>query len=315
MNALTREALAWAAGHHNTMSTIVLRSCGVTRAQQRKLITEGILERISDGVYRFTGASADELSLCSAACSHPIGLVVAGPTAGRLWGLRRLPKDDLVHVIAPPATNPISAPWLAPYRTSMLDPGDIVYRDDGIALTSPPRTAVDLCRWLSVDDLRSVIDQIEHEHKGSAATMRRVATMLDTPGRPWARRFLDVLDDRAAGRAPESHGESRVLAALRARGLVDVEPQRWLDLPGWGRIRLDAAVDRIRWGIEIDGHGDHFTELGAARDRDRDLICDAIGWRVSRIATVSLQRAFRTSIDRLMAVYYRRCLEFSGDAA
>lgn len=315
MSALTRESLAWAATHHNTLSTIVLRSCGVTKAQQHRLVNEGILERITDGVYRFTGSLPTELTLCRAACSHRSGLVVAGPTAGRIWKSRRMPYDHLVHVIAPPASHPITAPWLVPYRTSMLDPGDITYREDGIAVTSPPRTAVDLSRWLSADDLRSVIDQYVHEGKGTAATMRRIAEQLNTRGRPWARRFLDVLDDRAAGRPPESHGESLVLAELRARGLADVQAQRWLDLPGWGRIRLDAAVDRIRWGIEIDGHGDHFTEIGGARDRDRDLVCDAIGWRVSRVATLSLNNSFRTSIDRLMAVYHRRCSEFLGDAA
>ena len=72
-------------------------------------------------------------------------------------------RDGLVHVIAPPHSHPIKAPWLRPYRTALLDPADIsVRRSDGIALTSPARTAVDLARWLRADDLRSVIDQIEH---------------------------------------------------------------------------------------------------------------------------------------------------------
>ena len=144
-----------------------------------------------------------------AACAHPSGLVIAGPTAGRLWGLRRMPKDGLIHVIAPPRSHPASVPWLQPYRTSMLDPADIAHRDaEGIHLTSPSRTAVDLTRWLNDDQLRSVIDQVEHDGMGLASTMRRVGESLDTPGRPWARRFLDVLADRAGG-TRASDGESR----------------------------------------------------------------------------------------------------------
>ncbi len=315
MSAINEEALVWAADHHSTLTTERIRACGITSSQQRRLVSQGVLVRLADGTYRCVGMAPSLPALCVAASAHPKGLVVAGPTAGILWGLRRMPRDGLVHVIAPPMSHPIGAPWLRAYRTALLDPADIVRRDDGIVITSPPRTAVDLARWLPDDDLRSVIDQIEHLRLAQAVTMRRVAMLLDTRGRPWARRFLDVLDRRASGGTRESHGESLVVNALRDRGVADLESQRWLTVPHWGRVRLDAAVERLRWGIEIDGHPEHFSEQGAARDRERDLACDAIGWRVSRIAQLSLDRSFRTSIDRLMAVYLRRVDDIGRDAA
>ena len=109
---------------------------------------------------------------------------------------------------------------------------------------------------------------------------------------------------------------TRVVAALTGRGIL-VTPQRWLDVPNYGRIRLDACVEAIRWGVEIDGHPRHFTEEGGARDRERDLACDAIGWRVNRVATLSLQRDFGRAIDLLEQAYFRRCREQSSmrDAA
>ena len=75
------------------------------------------------------------------------------------------------------------------------------------------------------------------------------------------------------------------------------------------RVRLDASVDRIRWGVEVDVYPSHFTEDGGSKDRERDLACDAIGWRVSRVARPALQRDFNLAIDRLMKVFERRCLE------
>ena len=315
MSAINEEALIWAADHHSTLTTERIRACGITSSQQRRLIADGVLVRIADGAYRCVGMSPNLPGLCAAASAHPKGLVVAGPTAGLLWGFRRMPRDGLVHVIAPPMSHPIGAPWLRAYRTALLDPSDIVRRDDGIVLTSPARTAVDLARWLSDDDLRSVIDQIEHLRMAQAVTMQRVAMLLATRGRPWARRFLEVLDRRASGGARESHGESLVVNALCARGVLDLQSQRWLTVPDFGSIRLDVAVERLRWGIEIDGHPEHFSEQGAARDRDRDLACDAIGWRVSRIAQLSLDRSFRTSIDRLLAVYRRRSEDIGSHAA
>jgi hypothetical protein len=191
----------------------------------------------------------------------------------------------------------------------MISPLHVVDRGDGIRLTSPPRTIVDLSRHLSDTDLRSVIDQVESQGMGTSETMRDVAAELATPGRPWARRTLRILEGRPTEGVPESHWESRVVAALIQRGIRDLRPQRWLDVPGWGNIRLDACVDRIRWGVEVDVYPTHFTEDGGSNDRDRDLACDGIGWRISRVARPALQRDFNLAIDRLMKVFEQRCGE------
>jgi hypothetical protein len=311
MNALNRQVVEWTAKHHAVVSTTDLARLGVTRSQRRRLVGDKLLERVLDGAYRFPGLPDDELGRCVAACSRPNPLIIAGPTAGRLWGFRRMPRDRLVHVIAPPASNPTVEKWLRPYRTSMIDPLHIVERFDGVRLTSPPRTVVDLARHLSDTDLRSVIDQVESDGMGTADTMRRVAADLATPGRPWARRFLRALEVRPQYGVPESHWESRVVAALIERGVRELTPQRWLDVPGWGPIRLDASVDRIRWGVEVDVYPTHFTEDGGSNDRDRDLACDAIGWRISRVARPALARDFNLAIERLMKVFEHRCNELS----
>jgi hypothetical protein len=96
-----------------------------------------------------------------------------------------MPYDALVYVIAPPASHPSVEPWLRVYRTAALDPQHIVERPDGIRLTSPPRTALDLTRYLLDKDLRSVIDHVESSGMGTAETMRRVAYDVLSPGRPW----------------------------------------------------------------------------------------------------------------------------------
>jgi hypothetical protein len=310
MSALNRTVLDWTANHHTVVSDTDLSLMGVSRSQRRALVEEDILERVLDGSYRFPGSPNDELARCVAACLRPGGLIVEGPTAGRIWRYRRMPRDGFVYVIAPPASNPSVEPWLKPYRTSMIDPLDVVERPDGIRLTSPARTAVDLTRHLADSDLLSVIDQVESEGMATAQTMWQVAFDLATPGRPWARRFLRLLEQRPQhGGVPESHWESRVVAALIERGIRDLSPQRWLDVPGWGPIRLDASVDRIRWGVEVDVYPTHFTEEGGSNDRDRDLACDAIGWRVSRVARPALTRDFNLAIDRLIKVYEQRCRE------
>ena len=309
MASLSKPVLKWTADHHTVISADDLARLGITRSQRRQLVDDEILERVLDGAYRFPGLPNDELARCVAACSRPGRLIVEGPTAGRLSGFRRMPRDGLVWVIAPPASNPSVEKWLRPYRTAMIDPLHIVQRSDGIRLTAPPRTVVDLARHLTDHDLLSVIDQVESEGMSTAQTMWQVAFDLATPGRPWARRCLRILEQRPQHGVPASHWESRVVAALIERGIRELTPQRSLDVPGWGSVRLDASVDRVRWGVEVDVYPSHFTEDGGSRDRERDLACDAIGWRVSRVARPALQRDFNLAIDRLVKVFEQRCRE------
>jgi hypothetical protein len=306
MSLLPPEAFHWASTHHGTIDVDVLRRLGVSTTRIRRLVTGGVLQRILDGVYRFTGAPVDPLAREVATSSRKIGMLVSGPNAARHWGLRRVGNDGLVHALAPPASHPSVESWLRPFRTSAISERDIVERDDGIRLTSPPRTALDLMRYLPPEDVLSVVDQLEHTGMCSASTMLAVALPVATPGRPWARAFVELLEGRLGGAPPESHWESRVVGELLQRGHRDIEPQYWLDVPGFGRIRMDVAIPALRWGLEIDGHHRHFSESGAARDRERDLACDGVGWVVQRVATMTLDRAFDATMDRIDQSIRRR---------
>ncbi len=311
MDLAISQLLAWTAAHHAVVTDTVLRTLGVTVDQRQRLVRDGVLERLLDGSYRFAGVAFDERARCVAASSRPGGLIIAGPTAGRLGGMRRMPDDGKIHVIAPPASHPSLEPWLVAYRTAAIDPEHVILRPDGIRITIPARTAVDLMRHLPAADVRSVVDQLVHEQSATVDDMRAIAEPLATPGRPWAKRFLDLLALRGDGAAAESHWECRVAAALRARGL-DLTLQHWLDVPMWGRIRLDAAILPLRWGLEIDGHPEHFTEGGSTRDAGRDLACDAIGWAISRVTSLALRTDFDHQIDMICRAVRRRHVDLAA---
>ena len=104
-------------------------------------------------------------------------LPIAGPTAGRLWGFRRLPADRRIHVVGTSGVSkPVSATWVVAYRTSAIRERDVLHRADGIRITSRARTALDLARSVTPDDLLSIIEQAMHDGNLSNDEMVSVAT-------------------------------------------------------------------------------------------------------------------------------------------
>lgn len=306
MSSLERRTLSWLRDHHATISADVLAQFGVTLEQRKHLVETGVLHRVVDGAYSFAGAPETELTRCSALCTSRPQLVIAGPTAGRIWELRRSPRDSVVHVIAPPRSHPCQERWVRAYRTDLLFDDEVVSRTDGIRVTSPPRTVVDMTRYVDAKALESMIEDALHRTYCTAATMQRTALRLATPGRPWVRRFLTVLDRRHPGGVSESEAELRVLSALVDRGVTGLERQVRVTLPGYGPARFDLAIPTLQWALEVDLHPGHTTPSGVANDNVRDDGAEVLGWVTRRVGAVELSLQFDATIDRLVASIDRR---------
>jgi hypothetical protein len=303
---LTPSAHRLFATQHGVASIDQLLDADLSRAQLKRLESVGNLIRVHNGVYRSPSVAFDEQSRCAAVCLARPLVVVAGPTAGRLWRLRRLPADPRVHVLAPPASHPFVAPWVRPYRTEAFHDHDVVERTDGIRVTSRARTALDLARWLEPGDLLSVIEQVMHD--GNLEEGDLFATVADwlSPRRPWTRKFVCQLDRRLPGGAAESHPEVRVARALTRLGVRGLVRQYAIGLPGYGRARFDLAVPTLRWAIEVDVHPYHRETDGRRADRTRDECARSIGWETSRLDRDTYEHRFSESMISLHAEFVDR---------
>lgn len=306
MAHLTPDAHRLLAVQHGVASVDQLLSCGLTRDQLKRLAADGALAHVLNTVYRSPSVAATDLMRCAAVCLARAGAVIAGPTAGRLWGFRRLPHDRRTHILAPPASHPVAADWVVPYRTSAFRPCDVVHRPDGIRVTTRARTALDLARWLSPVDLLSVIEQAMRDGSIPDAEMQAVAADLVSPQRRWATTFLTQLAHRTPGGAAESHPEVRVAEALRRAGVRGLERQYRTTLPGYGPVRFDLAIPCLRWAIEIDLHPRHEETDGIASDRRRDAAAVADGWDVTRIGRQAYESRFDATIDDIAADHRSR---------
>jgi hypothetical protein len=291
------------ARQHGVASTRQLLDCGMTQGQLQRLQRSGDLELVLRGAYRTPSSRVTELSRCVAVSAARPDVAIAGPTAGRLWGFRRLPPDHRIHVIAPRASNPAIARWVLPYRTNAVHRDDIVERDDGIRLTSRARTVFDLARWLGPDDLLSVIEQAAKDGSLGNDEFLDVAVDWLSPRRPWVRDFFEALDRRLPGGPAESHPEVRVADALRRAGVRGLVRQHRLQLPGHGEVRFDLAIPELNWAIEIDLHPRHRETLGLASDARRDRAADAIGWRTTRIDKVQYDTRFNLTIAEITQLH------------
>ncbi len=304
MAHLTAAAHRHFARHHGIASVDQLIDCGLTFDRIQRIRQDGGLDLVLPGAYRTPSAPLDELARCAAvSIAHP-EVAIAGPTAGRLWGFRRLPDDRRVHVLAPPRSHPTRTPWVVPYRTAAVHDHDIVERSDGIRLTSRARTAFDLARFVAPLDLRSIIEQAMRDGPHTEADMYETAVDWLSPRRPWAREFLEQLERRVRGGAAESHPELLLGEALEAAGVSGLVRQHPIRLPGYGSARFDLAIPKLKWAIEIDVHPTHRESRGIRSDAARDDAAVAIGWFVSRVVDTGFGPRLPATVSDLVAVYH-----------
>ena len=306
MVQFTPAALAVFESHHGIASRAQLRNAGLTQHAIRNLIAAGNLQPILRGAYRLPAVPLDEPARCVAVCAAHPEVAISGPTAGRLWGFRRLPRDRRIHVLAPPASQPTTESWVVPYRTAAFRKEDVETRHDGISVTTRQRTALDLARMLHPIDLLSVIEQAARDGCLSDDDMRRVATDWISPRRLWLRQYLEVLDRRLEGGAADSHHEVVLGDALDRAGLVGLVRQFWIDLPGYGPARFDLAVPKMRWAIEVDVFPTHSETAGRASDSWRDRSAAELDWVVERVPQAAFGTELRATVQRLVKAHRNR---------
>jgi very-short-patch-repair endonuclease len=149
---------------------------------------------------------------------------------------------------------------------------------NGLPVTTPGRTTVDLLRSLRRPYALSVADAMVREELVTVAELsRRIRRLKGYPGIRQARDLLRLIDGRA-----ESPGESWLRLRLVDAGFPFPRPQyEVIDHRGRVIARLDLAYPGIQLAMEYDGRAYHSHEQDRKHDAERrDLLTDAYGWRV-----------------------------------
>ncbi len=257
-------------------------AAGFTRRDLATMVERGLVRRLLQGVL-VAAQVPDSIPLRCRAVSLvlPQGAVVTDTTAGWLHGAER--------VLAPGAhlhLGPVSFFHRTPgnrSRWALCDSGERVMPDsdvtevDGLAVTTPIRTALDLGRLLRRPRAFAGLDSM----LGLRAFEQD--EMIDQVGRFKGYRGVRQLRELAPLADPraQSPGESALrLHWLDCADLPRPEPQVPVTGPDGKTYYLDLGVAELSFGAEYDGVEWHGPERAQQDEDRRSWITEQRGWSV-----------------------------------
>lgn len=262
-----------AQGNDGLVTWLALRRAGLSERQITRAVSN--LRRLHDGVFLTGQGRVTVHQRWLAATLTAPGTVLSGASGAALHGFRSAHRRAFEVVTRPGNGGPRRIGSLLVFRSTTLD-GEVVLRD-GIPVTSPTRTLIDLSAHLhEVQRAKAVREGIR----------LRVFTALEVrlaASRHRGRRGTIGLAELAArleklpiGRT-RSDAEARALEVLDAAGL----PAPRVNIRYAGE-EADLSWLEVRQIVEIDGPQFHQDALEDAR---KACLWRAAGWAVTRVSS------------------------------
>ena len=279
-----------AARQHGVVARWQLVEMGFGRRAIEHRIAIGRLHPVMRGVYAVgrprIGRRGDWMAAVLA-CGRSS---LSHASAASLYGIRpdRSGRIDVTVVSrARPRANGVRV-----HRRPTLPTEDLARRD-GIPVTSPIRTLLDLATVLSPAQLERAVNESDKLDLVDPETLRRA--LDEMPGERGVR-ALRVLLDHHTFRLTDSELERRFLRLVREAGLPT--PQTQVDLLGF---RVDFYWPELGLVVETDGLRYHRTPAQQARDRRRDQAHVAAGLTVLRFSHADVRYAPERVVEVLSA--------------
>jgi hypothetical protein len=282
---------ALAERQHGVVEYSQLIQLGVSEDMITWWSRDGRLAQVHRGVYAVGHANLSvhgRFLAAVLACGPKAAL--SHQSAAVLWGLRH-PRGPRIDVTVPTPGGRARRRVVVVHR-SLVRPGEITIRD-GIRVTTPARTLLDLAGLLTRRQLERTLDEAEFLGLDLSGLAPR-------PGKRGAALLRAVLTDHDAGSTwTRSKLEERMLALCRAAGLPRPLVNAYVE-----GIEVDFHWPAQKLVVEIDDWSSHRGRGAFERDRLRDAALVENGWRVVRITRARLARDPRgvaAQLARLLA--------------
>jgi Protein of unknown function (DUF559)/Transcriptional regulator, AbiEi antitoxin len=271
-----------AARQEGMISTEQLLAVGVDRGAIAWRVRRGRLHPYCRGVYsvghtRLTPRA--RLWAAMLACGGPGAALLGYSGAAAPWDLMPMPSGR-VDVIT--LRRSASTKLVRVHQTRTLEPQDVT-DIDGLPLTTPTRTLIDLADQLTPQRLERVLHRAEILRLLDVAAIH--ARLASLPGRR-SRTLRHALATLEPGPdVTRSELEERFLALVAKYGL----PRPLVNNRVAGH-EVDFYWPDHRLIVETDGAATHLTPTAFEQDRARDAHLTALGYRVIRITWRQMER-------------------------
>jgi hypothetical protein len=270
------------------IAALAERQHGVVAAWQLDLGRGAVAHRVRTGQLHvwYRGVYAVGHRVLTREGRWMAAVLAAGPdavlshrSAAALWGIRPSARPR-IEVTAPRRSRPG-----VQVHQARLAPDEITVRD-GIPVTTPARTLVDLAAVLRPDEIKKAVNQAE-------------ILRLPYPdlSRYTGRRGMKHLQTRPEPVMTRSKLERDFIAFVEAHGLPTP-----LVNAGLGTKEPDFRWPKHKLIVEVDGFGTHGTRQAFEDDRARDRRLAAAGWQVVRVTYRQLHEEPRTVARDLAAL-------------
>jgi Protein of unknown function (DUF559) len=296
VSSLDRAVANLAGRQHGIVARWQLHELGLSDQMIKTRIAHGGLSRLHRGVYAVGHrAITVESRWMAATLAHDPHAVLSHRSAGHLWGL--VPRGGIAPEVMCPGSKRTKR-GIVVHRGRLL--GDEVVRVRGIPVTSVPRTMFDLAGMLKEREVERAWNEME---------VRKYTDRLSVPDllERYPGRKGSVLLARLAGRKTLPVGitrndlEEAFLALIDRYGLP--RPRMNVHIPLRGRFyEIDCFWEELRVAIELDGGAAHGTTRAFEKDRERDRILLAEGYRPARITWDQIQHTPTEVADDLRRI-------------
>ena len=209
------------------------------------------------------------------------GAVLSYASAAALWEIRPT-SATRIDVSVRSAGGRGRRPGLRIHRTPTLQANEVT-EHQGISVTTPARTLLDLAATLTPRALERALDEAEIKQLYDRTSLDALARAH--VGERGAAALQRAIDEDGDPTLTDSELEELMLALCDEHRLPRPRPRAWV-----AGLRVDFLFAASRLVVETDGYRYHRTRRAFERDRERDAILARAGYRTLRFTHRQLTR-------------------------
>ena len=275
--------------------------CGMPESTIQQRLKAGRYWMVWPGIYTLPEVPDTWEKIAMAAALHAgPGAALSGRAAARKYLLAGFERAH-IEVSTP---RRLTAEGMILHSRTPLRPDELTKRD-GIPVTIPERTLLDLSAGLNEPRLEAAVDSMIHL---AHTDFRRILGYLEQPDLPRRRRklLLKVLRERGDVVANESLLETGIGRLLRHPSMPPVERQHRVYKEGRPVARPDFAYPEAKLAVEGHSLKFHGSELQMKRDAARHVLLESLGWYIIYVTWWEMMYRAEETRERIRRTYYER---------